>query len=388
LKKKIFIITGEASGDKLASNIVSYFKNSNIDLSAIGSNYLRKQKVKIIFDSSKLSVMGFIDVLKKFSFFLNRINFTINYIKEFKPDIIFSVDCPDFSFRVENKIKKILPNIQILHMVAPTIWAWRESRVFFFKKFIDHIFLLFPFEKKIFNKYKIKNTFVGHPFFEKKIKYKKFPMCSKNIITLCPGSRVSEIKIFMPIFNQLIELINKHYGKNFLFHFPVLKKHQSVVKSLLKSSNSTYVNIDENKKNFFINKSILCISKSGTMSLDVCKNNSPLITIYKTSWLNYFLIKPFVKVKYANIINIIANKEIIPELIQFNCTAAKIFKVASRYIESPNERKNNVSRYAKYIKKISNKNTSELVAKKLKVFFNLCLLILETFWVFHQYKAV
>ena len=369
MKKKIFIITGEASGDKLASNIVTHLKKSNLDLSAIGSDHLRKQKVKIIFDSSKLSVMGFSDVLKKASFFLKKIDFTINYIKQYKPDIIFSIDCPDFSFRVENKIKKNLPNTKILHMVAPTIWAWREGRALFLKKFIDHIFLLFPFETKIFNKYKIKNSFVGHPFFEKKMIYKKLLIPSQKIITLCPGSRDTEIKTFMPIFNQLIELINKHYGKNFLFHFPVLKKHQSVVKSLLKSSNSTFVNIDESKKNFFINKSILCISKSGTMSLDVCKNNSPLITIYKTSWFNYFLIKPFVKVKYANIINIIANKEIIPELIQFNCTAEKIFKVASSYIESSNERKNNVSRYTKYIKKISNKNTSELVAKKIESFF-------------------
>jgi len=369
LKKKIFIITGEASGDKLASNIVSHFKNRRIDLSAIGSNYLRKQKVKIIFDSLKLSVMGFADVLKKVSFFLNKIDFTINYIKQYKPDIIFSIDCPDFSFRVESKIKKILPNVKILHMVAPTIWAWRESRAFYLKKFIDHIFLLFPFEKKIFNKYKIKNTFVGHPFFEKKIKYKKFRVLSRNIITLCPGSRDSEIKTFMPIFNQLIKLINNYYGQNFLFHFPVLKKHRSTVKSFLTMSNSILINIDENKKNFFINKSIFCISKSGTMSLDVCKNSSPLITIYKTSWINYFLIKPFVKVKYANIINIIAKKEIIPELIQFNCTASKIFKVASKFIESTSARKNNVSSYTKYIQKMSKKNTSELVARKIESFF-------------------
>ncbi len=123
------------------------------------------------------------------------------------------------------------------------------------------------------------------------------------------------------------------------------------------------------KKIFLLIKSLLCISKSGTMSLDICKNSSPLITIYKTSWINYFLIKPFVKVKYANILNIMAKKEIIPELIQFNCTANKIFKVASKFIESANERKNNVFRYTKYIRIISKKNTSELVARKIESFF-------------------
>ena len=369
MKKKLFIITGEASGDKLASNIVSHFKNSNIDISAIGSDHLRKQKVKIIFDSLKLSVMGFADVLKKASFFLNKIDFTVDYIKQYKPDIIFSIDCPDFSFRVESKIKKILPNVKILHMVAPTIWAWRESRAFYLKKFIDHIFLLFPFEKRIFNKYKIKNTFVGHPFFERKMKYKKFRVPGKNIITLCPGSRDSEIKTFMPIFNQLMKLINNYYGQNFLFHFPVLQRHRSTVKSFLTMNNSILINVDEDKKNFFIKKSLFCISKSGTMSLDICKNSSPLVTIYKTSWINYFLIKPFVKVKYANILNIMAKKEIIPELIQFDCTANKIFKISSKFIESAKERKNNVFRYTKYINMISKKNTSELVARKIESFF-------------------
>lgn len=364
MKKKIFIITGESSGDKLASNIIKYFKKNKFSVSAIGSQYLKKNKVKILFDSSELSVMGFVDVIKKIFFLIGRINLTIKYIKNFRPDIIFSIDSPDFSFRVENRIKKILPNIKIFHLVAPSIWAWRESRVFFFRKFIDHLFLLFPFEKKIFDKFKIKNTFVGHPFFENKIKYKKFSLPEdKKIITFCPGSRLSEVKMFMPIFIRLIILINDKFGNNFLYHFPILKKHIFVVKNYLKNHKSTIVTLDENKKNYFIKKSLFCVAKSGTISLDICKNKSPLITIYKTSWFNYFLIRPFVKVKFINIVNIIAKKEIIPELIQFDCNVKKIFSLVSVFIKNKKIRKRNVISYSKYLKKISKINTSKSIAK-------------------------
>ena len=368
MKKKIFIITGEASGDKLASKVVSHLKK-NIQIVAIGSENLKKQNVKIIFNSSHLSVMGFVDVVKKIFFLIRKINFTINYLKKFKPNVIFSVDSPDFSFRVEDKIKKILPKTKIIHFVATTIWAWRENRVSYFKKFIDHMLLLFPFEKKIFNKYKVSNTFVGHPFFENKIKYKKFFIPkNKKVITFCPGSRISEIKIFMPIFVSLIGLINNKFGNNFVFHFPILKEHKSIIKFYLKNYDSIFVSINENKKNFFIKKSLFSIAKSGTISLDICKNKSPLITIYKTSWINYLMIRPFVNVKYGNIINIMANKNIIPELIQFDCNVKKIFDIASMFIKKKSIRKKNVFNYIKYIKKISNKNTSKNIAKIIESF--------------------
>ena len=364
MKKKIFIITGESSGDKLASSIVRHFRRNKFCISAVGSQHLKNNKIKVIFDSAEISVMGFADVIKKIFFLLKKINFTIEYIKKYKPDIIFSIDSPDFSFRVENKIKKMFPKIKIVHLVAPSIWAWRENRVYFFRKFIDHLLLLFPFEKKIFDKYKVKNTFVGHPFFENKIKYRKFSIPkNKKIITLCPGSRLSEIKIFMPIFTQLIKLINNKFGENFIYHFPVLKEHESIIKYSLKNQNSVIINIEENKKNFFIKKSLFTIAKSGTISLDICNNKSPLITIYKTSWFNYFMIRPFIKVKFGNIVNIMANKEIIPELIQFDCNVKKIFNIGSTFIQNKNIRKNNVINYFKYIRKITKRNTSKNIAK-------------------------
>lgn len=367
MKKKIFILTGESSGDKLASNIIPYFNNKNFTLVAIGSTHIRQMGVKLLFDSREIAVMGLIDVLKKIFFLKKKIDTTINFLLKFKPDIILSIDSPDFSFRINKVIKKKLPKTKIIHLVAPSIWAWREGRVLTFRKFLDHMLLLFEFEVALLNRWKMKNTFVGHPFFEKKISYRRYPLISqKKIISLCPGSRISEIKTFMPIFMGLINEINLKYPETFVFHFPVSKEHIKIVNKYITMKFFFLISSTEDKKNFYINKSILSVAKSGTVSLDICKNKCPIITIYKTSWLNYFLIKPFIKVKFANIVNIIANKEIVPELIQSQCNVFDIFKKVSKFIDSKKIRDHNVFSYEKVIKKFTKKNSSKIISKVIK----------------------
>ena len=367
MKKKIFIITGESSGDKLASEIVPYLNKKKYKILGIGSDELRKKKIKLLFNSSEISFMGMMDIFKNFLFLIKKINFTINSIIKFKPNVIFSIDAPDFSFRVESKIKKLLPKIKIIHLVAPTIWAWRESRAKFIKKFVDHMMILFPFEKIIFNKWKIKNTFVGHPFFVNKISYKKFKINKKyKIITFCPGSRNSEVKRFMPLFLKIIEKIERKYGLQYTYHFPVTKKFKIIVKRYINNKFSHIITTNDHKKNFYIKNSILSVAKSGTIALDICKNKSPLIIIFKISWLNYFLIKPLVKLKYGNIVNIAANKEIIPEFIQHNCTVNKIFHKISVLLENKNLRIKQVKKYEKIIKTFKIKNSNKLIANIIK----------------------
>ena len=367
MKKKIFIITGEASGDKLASEIVSYFDKKKYSILAIGSEKLKSKNIKLLFNSSSIAFMGIKDVLINFFYIIKKINFTLNSILKFKPNVIFSIDAPDFSFRIEEKIKKNFPGIKIVHLVAPTIWAWRESRAKSFRKFIDHMLLLFPFEVPIFNKWKIKNTFVGHPFFENKIVYKKFFLPNnKKFITLCPGSRISEIKLFMPIFTKLMHDINMKFNNNYIFHFPVPKNRVQLIKSYLPNKLEFLLSDHEDKKNFYIKNSILSVAKSGTISLDICKNKCPLITIYKTSIINYYLIRPLVKVKYGNIINIAANKKIIPELIQNDCTVEKIFSLVCNFIENNKIRKKNVKDYSKVLNTFKKANSNKIISDIVK----------------------
>jgi lipid-A-disaccharide synthase len=354
LLKKIFIITGESSGDKIGSLVIKKLKEKNLDIQflAIGGENIKSEKIDCIFDIKDIAYMGFIDVLNNIFSIKAKINLTVKKILEFNPDVIFSIDSPDFSFRILNKVRNINNKIKKIHLVAPQVWAWRENRKKILYKFIDHLLLLFPFEKKYFDGF-IRNSFVGHPFFDFSVfKINKLENKDKKYFTLCPGSRDSELKTFMPIFVEVIKKIN--LNNNFIFHIPSSENNKNFINDYLQKFkiDNFIITTNEKEKNFYIKDSILTISKSGTITLDICKNQCPLIVVYKTSWLNYLIIKPFVKTKYGNILNIIAQKEIIPELIQHKCNADEIYKLAKEFIENDLLRKKLVDDYTKILETI------------------------------------
>ena len=367
MSKKIFIITGESSGDKIGSLVIKKLKEKNFDIQflAIGGENIKSEKIECIFDIKDIAYMGFIDVLKNIFSIKAKINLTVKKILEFNPDVIFSIDSPDFSFRILNKVKNINNKIKKIHLVAPQVWAWRENRKKSLYKFIDHLLLLFPFEKKYFEGF-VRNSFVGHPFFDFSVfKISKLENKDKKYFTLCPGSRNSELKTFMPIFVEVMKKIN--VNNNFLFHIPTSENNKNFINDYLQKSkiDNFIITTNEKEKNFYIKDSILTISKSGTITLDICKNQCPLIVVYKTSWLNYLLIKPFVKTKYGNIFNIIAQKEIIPELIQDKCNADKIYKLAKEFIENDLLRKNLVDDYTKILETIIVPDSLEKISNYL-----------------------
>jgi lipid-A-disaccharide synthase len=296
--------------------------------------------------------MGFIDVIRNIFNIKNKINHTVKKILEFNPDIVFSIDSPDFSFRVLKKIKNFNNKIKTIHLVAPHVWAWRENRKKKLYRFIDHLLLLFPFEKKYFDGF-IKNSFVGHPFFDFSIlKTNQIKQTNKNYFTLCPGSRNSELKVFMPIFSKIMKKISLNY--NFIFHIPTISNNKNLITNYLQKSEITnfIITTTERDKNFYIQNSIVSVSKSGTITLDICKNKCPLIVVYKTSWLNYLLIKPFIKTKFGNILNIIAQKEIIPEFIQEKCNSEDIYKKVKEFIDDELLRNEVVAQYTKILETI------------------------------------
>ena len=194
--KKIFILTGEPSGDKLASRVISKLKKKehNIQYSCVGGSHLNSLGIKSIFNLKEITYIGFTSVLLNIFKIRNKINKTVEEIIKFNPDILFSVDSPDFTLRVAEKVKKLNSKIKTIHYVAPQVWVWREGRVKKFKKFLDHILLLFDFEKKYFDKENIPNTFVGHPLLEQEINNKidlsSMISSDKKIISIFSGSRL------------------------------------------------------------------------------------------------------------------------------------------------------------------------------------------------------
>ena len=363
--KKIFILTGEPSGDKLASTVISKLKenNSDIEYSCVGGTHLNSLGIKSIYDLKEITYIGFTSVLLNIFKIKKKINETVNKIIEFKPDILFSVDSPDFTLRVAEKVKKINPNIKTIHYVAPQVWVWREGRVKKFKKFLDHILLLFNFEKKYFDKENIKNTFVGHPLLEKSIKSKTdlSNLISKDqkIISLFAGSRSSETSILLPILLDFINLMNDKFN-DYLFVFHATEENKNYINNNIKTSNLDNVQVisEENIKSQILSNSVFAVSKSGTVSLEICNAKIPSIIIYKMNFLNFMIVKYLVKIKYANIINIINNKEVIPELIQSECNSKEIFKSVIYFLKNPALMDKQINDFSNTLHEIRSKTSS------------------------------
>ena len=339
--KKIFILTGEPSGDKLASEVISKIKKkrSDLDFLCVGGSYLEKLGIKSIFDQKEITYIAFTDVILNFLKIKSKINETVKEILKFNPDILFSVDSPDFTLRVSKQVKIKNSKIKTIHFIAPKVWAWREGRVKEMKRFIDHILLLFQFEKKYFDKEGLKNTFVGHPLLDnnskENVKLDQF-LNKKKIISIFPGSRVSEIKHHMPILINFIKKMNhKDYSYSFVFHSTVHNK--GFISNFTKKEKIENIEIifDDKIKKEILKKSTFAVVKSGTVSLEVCKMNIPSIVIYKMNFINFYIAKFLLNIKFVNMINIINNKEVIPELIQSECNADEIFKSVIYFLKKP-----------------------------------------------------
>ena len=363
--KKIFILTGEPSGDKLASKVISKLinNNSNIEYSCVGGTHLNSLGIKSIFELKEITYIGFTSVLLNIFKIKSKINKTVDEILKFNPDILFSVDSPDFTLRVAEKVKKMNKKIKTIHYVAPQVWVWREGRVKKFKNFLDHVLLLFDFEKKYFDKENIPNTFVGHPLLEHEIKNKtdlsNIISIDKKIISLFSGSRSSEINLLLPILISFINLMNSNFD-DYLFVFHATNENKSQIIEKIKISNLQNVEVisDENIKKQILDKSIFAVSKSGTVSLEICNAKVPSLIIYKMNFLNFLIVRLLVKIKYANIINIINNKEVIPELIQKKCNAKEIYNLVVYFLNNPEMMKRQINDCEKTLIQIRSKTSS------------------------------
>ena len=363
--RKVFILTGEPSGDKLASTVISKLmaQNPKIEYLSVSGSHIKRLGIQSIFDLKEITYLGFTSVILNIFKIRNRINKTVDEILKFNPDILFSVDSPDFTLRVAERVKKKNKNIKTIHYVAPQVWVWRKNRVKKIKKFIDHMLLLFNFEKKYFDQENIKTTFVGHPLIEtnQNVKTVLNDLISKDkkIISIFPGSRKSETNVLLPILLDFIRLMNaKENIYSFVFH--ATEDNKDYIFNQVNNSGLDNIDVvsDDNIKSQILSNSIFAVSKSGTVSLQIASSNIPSIIIYKLSYINFMIFKLLVNVKFANIINIINNKEVIPELLQNECNAKEIFNTVIYFLKNPDLIKKQLSDCNKTLEGIRSKTSS------------------------------
>ena len=367
--KKIFILTGEPSGDKLASKVIAQLKNSRSDIEylSVGGEHLKALGIKSIYELKEVTYLGFTKVLQNIFKIKKKIKETANEVIKFRPDVLFSVDSPDFTLRVAREVKKNNQNIKTIHFVAPQVWFWREYRVKQLKLFLDHILLLFPFDTEYFDKEGIQTTFTGHPLLEDKSKSKvdisQIIKDKKKIFSIYPGSRSSEINILIPILFDFVKKMNEKY-KDLFFVFHSTSEHVQLIQNLLLKDGFKNCGAiaDEKIKYHMLKSSMFALAKSGTISLEICNAKIPSIIIYKMGMINFFIVKMLVKVKFANIINIAANEEIIPELLQSNCNANNIYNMVDRLLSDKPVLEKQVTKSQEIIKNFKTERSSEIAS--------------------------
>jgi lipid-A-disaccharide synthase len=318
MDKKIFIIAGEDSGDILASGMMKRLNDkADVKYSGVGGDLMKKQGLKkSFFDMKELSVMG-LDIVPQIPHFLRRINETVDEILRVNPDVVVTVDAPEFSFRVLKKVRKENKDIKLVHYVSPSVWAWREGRAKKISKFLDGILLLWPFEKKYYPD--IKTFYVGHAA---TMKFKELKEFKTNRILCLPGSRKKEVSKLLPIFTKVINNMHEK-DKTISISIPVANNVRDLVERLSDKIDAK-VNLiyDDAQKEKLNGKVALCAS--GTAVFEIALKEIPTVSAYKMGFVSGLIAKVLVKSKWATLPNIIMGKPIVPELLQGKCRVKKI----------------------------------------------------------------
>ena len=329
------IIAGEASGDLHGSKLVLAMREKNSDLffCGIGGQALRDAGVKIIVDASQLSVVGISEVFSKMSDLFRGMSVAKKLLKSLKPDLLIIIDFPDFNLHIAGTAKKL--RIPVLYYISPQVWAWRPGRVKKIRKIVDHVAVILPFEEKFFRKHQIQVTFVGHPLLDTHLLLEGSSI-EKNaedipVIGLLPGSRDREIATLLPVMLQSAGILLER-DKNMKFIVSAAPSiERNFVETIVEEHRGEYdFELVSDTVENVLKRCRLAVVASGTVTLEAAIFGIPMIIIYKVSPVTYWLGKMLVRsrVKNFGLVNLIAGKEISPELLQDEVSSKKIADMA------------------------------------------------------------
>lgn len=319
----IFVIAGEPSGDKLSADIMRIMPL--VKWSGIGGPLMKGAGLEnSFFDYRELSLMGIAEIIPHIPNMVRRINETVRVIEELQPDIVLSVDCPEFSLRVQKKIKqrKVYQG-QSIHYVAPSVWAWRPDRARKIARFLDGIICLFPCEPEYFIPHGLKAVFIGHPI-SQEVAFQGNVQPQKGTVGLFFGSRESEIKRMGPEIARAARIIAQHNADT-CFIVPSFSEFKGKIEALLSGLRFEFIFGFQQKYNAMATLERAIIT-SGTVGLELAVAKVPHVMCYKMSPLTYFVGKLLVDTRFAHLGNILLKREVIPECIQDQCSGEIIAK--------------------------------------------------------------
>ena len=351
MTKRIFIIAGELSGDRLGAALMNNLsKLDDFEFMGIGGPQMSAAGIKSRFDMSELSVMGLLEVVPKIPNLLKRVRETADAIIAEKPDAVVTIDSPDFCLRVLDKAKAALPNLKTIHYVAPSVWAWRPERAEKMAKYVDHVLALLPFEPPYMEAAGMSCDFVGHPVTSEPEVTKADQIALRRdlgfsakdrVITLLPGSRKSEISRMLPIYLDTVRALAAA-NRDIKFAIAVAPSVKAEVQkrtakarlpiALLLPTGS--VEETEARKRALYALSDCAIATSGTVALELAAQDCPMVIAYKANWMTTRLVKKLAKIDTANLINILTETRVVPEYLFEAATVENIVRATQNLLSS------------------------------------------------------
>jgi len=370
-KKRVMIIAGETSGDLHGAKLVKAMQKNSKELyfCGIGGQALKETGVNILIDARDISVVGITEVFSKIPFILRSLRTVKKTFKTMRPDLLILIDFPDFNLHVAATAKKM--GIPVLYYISPQIWAWRPGRVKKIEKLVDHMAVILPFEEDFYRKQKIPVTFpvtfVGHPSLENSLPTKERieEKWKDDILTigLLPGSRHGEIQRHLPVMIDAARILLKKIEtvKFIISLSPDVREDH--VKEMVKKhkGEADFEIVAGNVRNVFERCKIV-MAASGTVTLESAISGTPMVIIYKVSPVSFRLGKAMIRVKHIGLVNLIAGKEIVPELIQEDASPTRISETIFNMLSDPSGLKQLSLELLAFRDKLGGSGASERVA--------------------------
>lgn len=348
---KVAIVAGEASGDLLGFHLIQALQAERADITFIGiaGPKMMSLGAKSLYPMEKLSVRGYVEVLKHLFGLLKLRKQLLQQLLDEKPDVFIGIDAPDFNFWLERKLKS--KGIPTIHYVSPSIWAWRKGRIHKIKRAVSHMLALFPFEAPIYEKVNVPVTYVGHPLadvlpIEPDVQgTKEVLKIQPNVIVVAmlPGSRQSEVSQHAQLFVETAQIIQKEYAESqtteVLFLVPLITREtRAIFESAMHSAYQTHPELNFNMQIMFghahdaMEAADVVIVASGTATLEAALLKKPMVITYRMPYLSWQILKRMQYLPFVGLPNILANKFLVPELLQHEATPQNIADATLRLL--------------------------------------------------------
>lgn len=372
MKKRVLIVSGEASSDHHAAELITEVKklNPEIHFFGMGGERMQAAGAEIVVDSKQMAVVGAIEILAHIKPIFHAWKTLRHIIKHTPPDLLVLLDYPEFNLQMAKIAKKA--GVKVLYYISPQVWAWKQKRVFTIKKRVDKMLVIFPFEEVFYKKAGVPVEFVGHPLAgmvkpdkDKQTMRKNLNISDdKRIIGLLPGSRKGEIKRILPVMLRSAEAL-KNIHPNLEFLIPLASSLS--IEDLAPYLATTDLNLHIVKDDFY-NATQLCdaaIVTSGTATLETALLTIPMVIIYKASWSTYQIVKRIIKIPYIGLCNIVAGKPMVKEFIQHEANVENVSQEISRILDDESYREEMLNELKQVKEKLGMPGGSEKAAKAL-----------------------